>query len=107
VSGYNLDELLPENGFNVARALVGTEATCVTILEATLTVYPAKPARSLVVLGYPDVYEAGDHIAQIRAFRPVGLEGLDARLVEDMKRTHVHADDIGLLPEGKGWLLVE
>ena len=23
VSGYNLDELLPENGFNVARALVG------------------------------------------------------------------------------------
>src|SRR5258708_27524503 len=28
VSGYNLDELLPENGFNVARSLVGTEGTC-------------------------------------------------------------------------------
>src|SRR5919205_1613146 len=27
VSGYNLDELLPEKGFNVARALVGTEGT--------------------------------------------------------------------------------
>src|SRR5919108_1859290 len=27
VSGYSLDELLPENGFNVARALVGTEST--------------------------------------------------------------------------------
>jgi hypothetical protein len=24
VSGYSLDELLPESGFNVARALVGT-----------------------------------------------------------------------------------
>jgi FAD/FMN-containing dehydrogenase len=33
VSGYNLDELLPER-FNVARALVGTEGTCVTVLEA-------------------------------------------------------------------------
>src|SRR5439155_6577038 len=30
VSGYNLDELLPEKGFNVARALVGTEGTCAT-----------------------------------------------------------------------------
>src|SRR6266699_4718347 len=30
VSGYNLDQLLPENGFHVARALVGTEGTCVT-----------------------------------------------------------------------------
>ena len=36
VSGYNLDELLPESGFNVARALVGTESTCVTILQAEL-----------------------------------------------------------------------
>src|SRR6476469_8949154 len=31
VSGYNLDELLPEKGFEVARSLVGTESTCVTI----------------------------------------------------------------------------
>ena len=30
------DELLPERGFNVARALVGSEATCVTILHAEL-----------------------------------------------------------------------
>jgi FAD/FMN-containing dehydrogenase/Fe-S oxidoreductase len=107
VSGYNLDELLPERGFHVARALVGSEATCVTILEATLTVYPDRPARALCVLGYPDVYEAGDHVAQIREFRPVGLEGLDDRLIDDMKRTGLHASDIGLLPDGKGWLLVE
>src|ERR1700682_2522455 len=36
VSGYNLDELLPERGFNVARALVGTEGTCAIVLEAKL-----------------------------------------------------------------------
>ena len=44
VSGYNLDELLPENGFHVARALVGTEGTCVTVLEATLRLVPSPPA---------------------------------------------------------------
>jgi FAD/FMN-containing dehydrogenase/Fe-S oxidoreductase len=107
VSGYNIDELLPEHGFHVARALVGTESTCVTMLEATLNVYPARPKRALVVLGYPSIYEAGDHIPQIRSFRPVGLEAVDERLIEDMKRTGLHRQDIGLLPEGKGWLLVE
>ena len=34
VSGYNLDQLLPENGFNVARALVGSEGTCALTLQA-------------------------------------------------------------------------
>ncbi len=34
VSGYNLNQLLPENGFNVARALVGTEGTCALTLRA-------------------------------------------------------------------------
>ena len=43
VSGYNLDELLPENGFNVARALIGSEGTCVIILEATLNLVPSPP----------------------------------------------------------------
>ena len=107
VSGYALDELLPEHGFHVARALVGTESTCVTILEATLEIYAARPKRALVLLGYPSIYEAADHIPQIRQFRPVGLEAIDDRLVEDMKRTGLHREDITVLPPGKGWLFVE
>ncbi|HEX3481595.1 MAG TPA: FAD-binding and (Fe-S)-binding domain-containing protein [Kofleriaceae bacterium] len=107
VSGYNLDELLPERGFHVARALVGSEATCVTVLEATLAVYPARPQRVLCVLGYRDVYEAGDHVPQIRAFRPIGLEGFDQQLIDDMRATGTHAENIGLMPDGHGWLLVE
>ncbi|MBW3591364.1 MAG: FAD-binding oxidoreductase, partial [Actinobacteria bacterium] len=62
VSGYNLDELLPENGFNVARALVGTEGTCVTVLNATLKLVHDPPVRTLAVVGYTDIFEAGNHI---------------------------------------------
>src|SRR3569623_964315 len=98
VSGYSIDQLLPEHGYHVARARVGTESTCVTILVASLEVYPSKPERALVVLGYPTVYEAGDHIPQVRSFKPIGLEGMDRRLIEDMKKTHLHANDITLLP---------
>jgi FAD/FMN-containing dehydrogenase/Fe-S oxidoreductase len=107
VSGYNLDDLLPERGFNVARALVGTESTCVTILQAELILIENPSARSLLVLGYPDVYTAGDHVPDLLAFRPIGLEGIDDRLIEDMKKTRIHPENIELLPEGKGWLLVE
>ncbi|MCX7512747.1 FAD-binding and (Fe-S)-binding domain-containing protein [Frateuria hangzhouensis] len=107
VSGYNLDELLPENGFNVARALVGTEGTCVTILEAEVRLVPSPPVRSLLVLGYPDVFEAGDHVPQILSFGPTGLEGIDDALIADMKRKDMHPKDRALLPPGGGWLMVE
>ncbi|MEP6654926.1 MAG: FAD-linked oxidase C-terminal domain-containing protein [Myxococcales bacterium] len=107
VSGYNLDALLEENGFDVAQALVGTEGTCVVLLEATVTLIDARPARSLVVLGYPDVYTAADAVPEIIKHKPVGLEGLDDELIGYMKKKGMHPDDVKMLPEGKGWLLVE
>jgi len=107
VSGYNLPALLPENGFHVARALVGSEGTCVTVLEATLRLLDNPPARSLLVLGYPDVYCAGDHVPEVMNFGPIALEGLDDRLVSDMKMVRLHPGDEKLLPAGGGWLLVE
>jgi FAD/FMN-containing dehydrogenase/Fe-S oxidoreductase len=107
VSGYNLDELLPERGFNVARALVGTESTCVTILQAEVMLIDRPKARSLLVLGYPSVYSAGDHVPEVLGFRPIGLEGIDDRLIDDMKKARIHPENVSLLPDGQGWLLVE
>ncbi len=107
VSGYNLDDLLPEKGFHVARALSGTEGTCVTVLEASLHLVHSPAFKSVLVLGYPDVYTAGDHIVDILKFEPTGLEGMDDVLVRDMKKKGIHPQDITLLPKGGGWLLVE
>jgi len=107
VSGYNLDELLPENGFNVARALVGTESTCVTILESTMHLVPHPKVSVLLVLGYNDIYEAGDHAHELLKYQPEGLEGMDDVLIELMKKKNLHVEDLKLLPEGKGWLVVE
>ncbi|HEX3598606.1 MAG TPA: FAD-binding and (Fe-S)-binding domain-containing protein [Lacipirellulaceae bacterium] len=107
VSGYNLEALLPENGFDVAQALVGTEGTCVTVLSAKLKLLEAPKTRSLLVLGYPDVYAAADHVMQVRAHKPIGLEGIDDKLINYMRRKGVHPNDIELLPEGNGWLLIE
>ena len=107
VSGYNLDELLPENGFNVARALVGTECTCVVVLEAKCKLVYSPPSRTLVVLGYDDIYIAADDVPRLLEFELIGLEGMDDRLIADMKAKNLNVDKIHLLPEGKGWLLCE
>ncbi|MDQ2697132.1 MAG: FAD-binding protein [Pseudomonadota bacterium] len=107
VSGYNLDELLPENGFHVARALTGSESTCVTVLQADLRLVPSPPHRVLLVLGYPDVYAAGDHVPRLLDHAPIGLEGIDDVLIDYMKDKHMHPQELDLLPEGRGWLLVE
>jgi FAD/FMN-containing dehydrogenase/Fe-S oxidoreductase len=107
VSGYNLPDLLQENGFHVARSLVGTECTCAVTLEATVKLVWSPPGRSLVVLGYPDIYQAGDHVPEILEFEPIACEAIDALLVENMKIKGLHPRDLNLLPEGRGWLLVE
>jgi FAD/FMN-containing dehydrogenase len=110
VSGYNLDQLLPgpDGRFNVARALVGSESTCVTILEAKVRLVFSHPGRVLVVLGYPEVYQAGDHVPDVLEFNPIALEGMDEFLISGMKKKGgPHRDCLPMLPEGKGWLIVE
>jgi FAD/FMN-containing dehydrogenase/Fe-S oxidoreductase len=107
VSGYNLDELLPEHGFHLARSLVGSEGTLATTLEAEVRLVPSPPGRALVVLGYPDVYAAADAVPDLRGFSPVGLEGIDDLLVDDMKKKRLHPERLQLLPGGRGFLLVE
>jgi FAD/FMN-containing dehydrogenase/Fe-S oxidoreductase len=107
VSGYNLDELLPENGFHVARTLVGSEGTCITVLEATCELKPSPQHRRLVALGFSDAYIAADHVPAVLAHRPIGLEGFDGYLVDCMMRKNLLVDDVKLLPVGRGILLCE
>src|SRR4030095_14695010 len=105
VSGYNLDELLPENGFHVARALVGSEGTCAIVLEAKLKLIRSPQHRALIGLGYPDPFAAADHVPEILQFHPIGLEGFEGSMVDGLRKKG--APDLELVPEGRGYLLVE
>lgn len=107
VSGYNLDELLPENGFNVARALVGSESTCVTLLEITGKLVYNPPARALLVLGFEDVFLAADSITEVASYGPMGLEGIDDRLLAYYRTKGLNLEYVAMMPEGEGWLIVE
>jgi FAD/FMN-containing dehydrogenase/Fe-S oxidoreductase len=106
ISGYNLDRLLPEQGFDVAAALVGTESTCCFVLEADLKLIPSPQHRTLLLLGYDAPWSAADHVPEIMEFEPIGLETFDRKLVDnELKKGFKRHPE--LLPGGDAWLLVE
>ncbi len=106
VSGYSLEHLLPENGADLAKALVGTEGTVTTLLGATVTLVPVSAAPVLVVLGYPDMATAADAVPALLAHHPLAIEGMDARLIDVVRRVK-GAGAVPDLPPGAGWMMVE
>ncbi|HEX4927858.1 MAG TPA: FAD-binding and (Fe-S)-binding domain-containing protein [Burkholderiales bacterium] len=107
VSGYNLDQLLPENGFDVARALVGSEGTCALTLQAEARLVKSPRERVLVVQGYDDIFAAGDAVPELLAARPIACEGLDEFIIGGLRERGLRLDDIALLPPGKAWVMLE
>jgi FAD/FMN-containing dehydrogenase/Fe-S oxidoreductase len=107
VSGYNFDELLPETSFNVARALVGSEGTCVIVLEAKVRLVHSPPYKSLVCLGCKDVFVAADSVPDILRFKPIALEGFEGDVLAVMRQKNLQPENIALLPPGNGYLLAE
>ena len=106
ISGYSLEHLLPENNRNLAAMLAGTEGTAGIILEATVKVVPKSAAPALAVLGYPDMATAADDVVHLLPHKPLALEGLDAQLIDVIRRAK-GPDATPELPRGGGWLMVE
>jgi FAD/FMN-containing dehydrogenase/Fe-S oxidoreductase len=106
MSGYGLEHLLPERGFDVAAALAGTEGTCGVLLGAIVRLADVPARTLLLVLGYPDMAQAADAVGAVLQHRPIAVEGLDARIV-DVVRTRRGPSAVPPLPRGDGWLFVE
>lgn len=106
ISGYSLEHLLPENGRNVAAALAGTEGTCGILLEATVKLVPRAAAPALAVLGYADMAAAADDVPALLPLQPLALEGLDAQLVDVVRRAQA-SGSVPALPAGGGWIMAE
>ncbi|MFM0182369.1 FAD-binding and (Fe-S)-binding domain-containing protein [Paraburkholderia aspalathi] len=107
VSGFNLDQLLPENGFNVARALVGTEGTCAVTLQAKVRLVKSPAKRVIVVVGFTDIYTAADAVPHFMRCGPIAIEGLDRAIIRGLQARGLKKDEIALLPAGDAWVVLE
>ncbi len=105
VSGYNLDDLLPERGFNLARAMVGSEGTLGITLKASLRVVPRPKSVAVIVLGFDDVFVAGDQMPWMLAHRPEALEGFDHKLPDIAREKKMPG--VRFLPAGSAFLVTE
>ncbi|NYD25156.1 FAD-binding and (Fe-S)-binding domain-containing protein [Kineococcus aurantiacus] len=106
VSGYHLGELLPENGFHLARALAGSEGTCAVLVRARVALVPRPRTTALLCLGYEDTVESARDVMSILATSPTAIEGLDSSIVEIMRHRR-GADSVDSLPRGNAYLMVE
>lgn len=107
VSGYNLDSLLPERGFHLAKALVGSESTLVTVLRAEIDLVPVPAASTLTILGFSDVAASADAVPAILPHHPAALEGIDHRLVSLEHSQRLAERALKDLPPGRAWLMVQ
>ncbi len=100
VSGYGLGWLLPENGADIARVLVGSEGTCAVVSAATVRLVRPPLVRALLVLAFADDIAAAAAVPALLTEHPLTVESLTADFLATWR-------DPGLLPAGGAWLLVE
>ncbi len=106
VSGYSLEHLLPERGFDVASFFAGTEGTLGTVTRARVRLVADAPHKVTIALGYPSMPEAADATTLLLGHHPTAIEGLDRRIV-DVVAAQRGPSAVPALPTGDGWVFVE
>lgn len=106
VSGYHLGHLLPEEGFDVAAALAGSEGSCALLARMRVRLVPKPATTALLCLGYDDTIDAARDIAPMLAAKPTAIEGLDAAIV-DIMRARRGPESVDALPRGRAYVIVE
>jgi len=82
VGGYNLDELVDRENWNLGKILTGSEGTLACIVEARLKLEPLPKATALLVVHFTDLLESLRAVGQILEYRPAAVELLDHVIIE-------------------------
>ena len=85
VSGYNLDELVSGGDFNMARFVVGSEGTLLTITEAKLRTVPRPKLKALSVLHFRELIESMEASVAILELQPAAIELIDSMIVRQAR----------------------
>ncbi|MGV0806584.1 FAD-binding and (Fe-S)-binding domain-containing protein [Mycolicibacterium setense] len=106
VSGFHLANLLPENGFNVARAIVGSEGTCAIVVGARMRLVQVPSSALLLIVAYDDIVDAARDVMTILKYSPAAIEGIDEQIVATMKGRR-GPESVSELPDGRAWLYID
>ncbi|EPD33445.1 hypothetical protein HMPREF9306_00985 [Propionimicrobium lymphophilum ACS-093-V-SCH5] len=106
VSGYSLEHLLPENGFNIAGFFAGTEGTLGVVTKAKVRLVKDAPLKTTIALGYPTMPQAADDMPILLKYSPTACEGMDRRL-SNLVAERIGPHAVPELPSGDAWIFIE
>jgi FAD/FMN-containing dehydrogenase/Fe-S oxidoreductase len=81
VSGYNLDEFIKAQPFNLARILVGSEGTLGTVVEAKMRLVPKPKWTAMSVIHFHNDQAALECAQMILATSPYAMESTDKMIL--------------------------
>lgn len=85
VSGYNLDDILDPNNLNMARFIVGSEGTLVTITEAKLRIVPRPKHKALSVLHFSSLIESMEATVATLEIGPSAVEHIGSMILRQAR----------------------
>ena len=85
VSGYNLDEFVGGSDFNMARFVVGSEGTLVTITEAKLRLVPKPKVAALGVVHCAELNESMEATVAALELGPAAVELIGSMVLRQAK----------------------
>ena len=106
VAGYNLDELVGGGAFNMARFVVGSEGTLVTITEAKLRIVPRPKRKALAVLHFNDLLESMEATVAILELEPAAVELIGSMIIRQARSNLEYARKMDFIEGDPEALLV-
>ncbi|HEX7784911.1 MAG TPA: FAD-binding oxidoreductase, partial [Methylomirabilota bacterium] len=88
VCGYNLDELVKDRPLNMARLIVGSEGTFLTVVAAKMRLVRKPKATAVDVIHYHDMQEALESSQAILETGPYAVELTD-KMILDLARNNI------------------
>jgi len=106
VSGYNLDEFVKPQPFNLARILVGSEGTLGVVVEAKMRLVPKPRWTALNVIHFRDDLEALEASQTILETAPYALESTDKMILDLARGNIVQSQRLGFVQGNPSSLLM-
>jgi FAD/FMN-containing dehydrogenase/Fe-S oxidoreductase len=97
VSGYNLDEFIKPQPFNLSRMLVGSEGTLATVVEAKMRLVPKPKWTAMSVIHFHDDIEALQASQTILETAPYALESTDKMILDLARGNIVQSQRLGFV----------
>ena len=106
VSGYNLDEFVKSQPFNLSRLVVGSEGTLACVVEAKMRLVPKPKWTALDVIHFKGVQEALEACQMILETAPYAIELTDKSILHLARGNIEQSKRLGFVQGDPGAILI-